>query len=154
MSLLGKTFFALAMATASLAALVVAAYWWANTVPSRPTGVSANAVFLWAPYVGLPGARRGWWLGCWEEGAHNRCKLNSIDGRVEYEGDFVPYGHEGLISRSQLTIDAAKTREHKLWVGNALVPLVYLKNGEILIPASKYEEGVHLLQQQQPPQPQ
>jgi hypothetical protein len=40
------------------------AYWWANTPPSRPRGVPSNAVWLWAPYVGLPGPKRGIWLSC------------------------------------------------------------------------------------------
>jgi len=39
-----------------------------------------------------------------------------------------------------------KTRDNKVWVGRALVPLVYLENGDILIPAAKFEDGVRLLQ--------
>ncbi len=126
---------------------VVGSYWWANTVPSRPKGVSSNAVFLWAPYVGFPGPRRGWWLACSEQLGHNRCTLSGVDGDVEYEGEFVPYGRKAAIPRDQLSIDAIKTRDHKVWVGEALVPLIYLQNGEVLIPASRYEEGKRLLDQ-------
>ena len=39
-----------------------------------------------------------------------------------------------------------KTRRGAVWIGEALVPLVYLENGDVLIPASKYEEGLQLLQ--------
>lgn len=129
---------------------VVGAYWWANTVPSRPKGVSSNAVFLWAPYVGFPGPRRGWWLACSEQTGHNRCTLSGVDGNAEYEGEFVPYGRKPAIPADQLRIDPIKTREHKVWVGEALVPLVYLDNGEVLVPASKYEEATQFLEQRKP----
>jgi hypothetical protein len=141
-------------AVAALAATVVlliigvaGAYWRANTLPSRPRGVSSNAVFLWAPYVGFPGPRRGWWLACSEQAGHTRCTLSGVKGDAEYEGEFVPYDRNAAISADQLRINAIKTREHKVWIGEALVPLVYLDNGEVLIPASKYEEGIRLLQQ-------
>jgi hypothetical protein len=138
---------ALAATAAVLIIGVVGAYWWANTVPSRPKGVASNAVFLWAPYVGFPGPRRGWWLGCSEQAGHTRCTLSGVDGKAEYEGEFVPYDRNAAISADQLRIDAIKTREHKVWIGEALVPLVYLDNGEVLIPASKYQEGTRLLDQ-------
>jgi hypothetical protein len=126
---------------------VVGAYWWANTVPSRPKGVSSNAVFLWAPYAGFPGPRRGWWLACSEQARHAYCVLSGVNGDIEYDGEFVPYNHQAAIPADQLRINAIKTREHKVWVGKAIVPLVYLDNGEVLIPASKYEEGTRLLDQ-------
>ncbi len=65
---------------------------------------------------------------------------------MEYKGEFIPYAHKGPIPADQLTIDSAKTRRNKVWVGKALVPLVCLENGDTLIPASKYDEGVRLLQ--------
>lgn len=126
-------------------AVIVGAYKWANMEPKRPRAVSPNAVFLWAPYVGFPGPRRGWWMVCWEDNRLDYCRLSSIDGQTEYEGQFVPYGSKNLIPAIALGIDPAKTREHKVWVGQALVPLVYLKNGEILVPASKREEATRLL---------
>ncbi|HKD79290.1 MAG TPA: hypothetical protein VKH81_06315 [Candidatus Angelobacter sp.] len=124
---------------------IVVAYWWSNKIPNRPKGVSANSVFLWAPYVGLPAPRRGWWMACWEESGYNRCRLSGIDGDTKYEGEFVPYGHKGMVPADQLKIDPNKTREHKVWVEGELVPLVYLENGEILVPVSKYEEAARIL---------
>lgn len=126
---------------------LVGAYWWAATVPSRPKAVAPNAVFLWAPHVGFPGPRRGWWLSCAEGAGQDHCKLSDVDGNTEYEGGFVPYLSKHSVPVDQLKIDSEKTGEHKLWIGKALVPLVYLENGEILIPASKYQEGVQLLEQ-------
>ena len=124
---------------------VVGAYWWTSRVPSRPAGVPANAVFLWAPAVGLPAPRRGDWLACWEESEQILCQLNDIDGSLEYKGEFLPYAHKRAIPADELKIDSVKTRRNKVWVGKALVPLVCLENGDTLIPASKYDEGVRLL---------
>src|SRR5712675_1060352 len=140
-----RALIATAVTAAAFVAGICGPYWWSNTIPSRPKGVAANAVFLWAPYVGLPESRRGWWLVCWEADARNHCKLDGVDGSLEYEGEFVSYGHKGPVPANQLRINPTKTREHKVWVGDALVPLVYLDNGQILIPASQYEEGKRLL---------
>jgi hypothetical protein len=150
MSLFEKVVYTGGAITALLIAGVVSAYWWAGTVPSRPNMVAANAVFMWAPYLGVPGPRRGSWLLCWENAGHTRCKLSDVDGKTEYEGEFVPYGDKGPLGADQLKIDPEKSRDLKVWVGRALVPLVYLQNGKVLIPANKYEEGRRLLEHLEP----
>ena len=122
------------------------AYRWSNTVPRRPKGVRNDAVFLWAPYVGLPAPRRGWWIACWEASpGHPFCRLSDIDGATEYEGEFSPYRSMTGVPLNRLKIDPTKTRDHRIWVGDALVPLVFLENGEILIPTANYEKGKRLL---------
>lgn len=146
MTLFERSVYAIAGLGALLIVGVVVAYWWTSRVPSRPPEVRADAVFLWAPAVGLPAPRRGDWLACWEENGETLCQLSDIDGSMEYEGEFIPYTHKGPIPTGELRIDLMKTRRNKVWVGKALVPLVCLENGDILIPASKYEEGVRLLQ--------
>ncbi len=65
---------------------------------------------------------------------------------MEYAGAFIPYARNGPISNGELRIDPMKSRLNAVKVGEVFVPLVYLESGEILIPASKYEEGVRLLQ--------
>lgn len=150
MTLFEKATYAVAAGIALLIVGLVVAYWWAGRIPSRPKGVAANAVFLWAPHVGFPGPRRGWWLSCSEDAGHNRCKLSDVDGNTEYEGEFVPYGDKGPVPADQLKINPEKTRDNKVWIGSALVPLVFLQNGKVLIPASKYEEGARLLEQLKP----
>jgi hypothetical protein len=145
-----KATIALCVAGTLLILGVIGAYWWANTVPSRPRGVPTTAVFLWAPYVGLPGPRRGSWLACSEKAGHNRCTLSGVDGNIEYEGEFVPYGRKDAIPADQLRIDPIKTREYEVWVGEALVPLVYLDNGVVLLPASNYKEATRLPEQFKP----
>jgi hypothetical protein len=128
-------------------AAILGAYWWANIPPSRPRELSANAVWLWAPSVGLPAPKRGIWLACWN-GSHDgkcRCKTIDKDGRTLYEGMFLPYRQERPVSGSDLTINIEQTQQHHIDQGiflqGELVPLVYLKNGDVLIPAAKYEDG-------------
>ena len=150
MTLFEKAIYAVAAAVALLIVGLVVAYWWAGQVPGRPKGVAPNAVFLWAPHVGFPGPRRGWWLSCLEDVGHNRCRLSDVDGNTEYEGEFVPYGDKGSVPADQLKIDPEKTRDNKVWIGSALVPLVFLQNGRVLIPANKYQEGARLLEQLKP----
>ena len=146
MSLLERATYAVAGILAALIVGYVIAYWWTGRVPSRPAGVRADAVFLWAPAVGLPAPRRGDWLACWRENQQTLCEVDNIDGSFEYKGEFVPFGEKELVSTSALKIDALKSRQNAVWVDHALVPLVCLESGEILIPASKYEEGVKLLE--------
>jgi hypothetical protein len=146
MTLLEKAVYVVAGMMATLIVGIMLAYWWTARVPSRPRGVRADAVFLWAPAVGLPAPRRGDWLGCWQESGQILCQLNDIDGSLEYKGEFVSYDHKGPTAAKDLRFDSMKTRRDAVWIGEALVPLVYLENGDILIPASKYEEGSRLLQ--------
>ena len=62
----------------------------------------------------------------------------------------MPYGHAGPLQSQQLKIVPAKTeRAKKMWIGKALVPLVYLENGVVLIPDARYEDGKRLLEQHQ-----
>jgi hypothetical protein len=150
MTLFEKAAYTVAAGIALLIVGLVLAYWWAGLIPSRPQGVAANAVFLWAPHVGFPGAKRGWWLSCWDSAGHDRCKLSDVHGNPEYEGEFVLYGDKGSVPADQLNIDPEKTSDNKVWVGSELVPLVFLQNGKVLIPASKYEEGARLIQQVKP----
>ena len=149
MTVFEKSIYAVAAVVALLIGGLVVAYWWAGRMPSRPRGVAANGVFLWAPHVGFPGPRRGWWLSCWVDAGHDRCKLSDVDGHAEYEGEFVPFGDKTPVPADELKIDAEKTSDNKVWIGSALVPLVVLQTGKVLIPVSKYEEGARLLQQRE-----
>jgi len=142
----------------SVVALVVAAvplsFWWANTVPSRPGSVAQDAVFLWAPHVGLPAPKRGWWLVCTQNQMRNQCKLSSKLGVTQFEGDFVPFNRPGPIAAPDLVIDVRRTeRAQKYFIGDALVPLVYLEDGGILIPLAKLKEGSNAIKQMQQANP-
>lgn len=149
MTSIKKAFYIVALLAIPILLIVwlVALEFLANRVPGRPREVARDAVFLWAPAVGFPGGlpRRGWWLACWEEAGRDLCKLSDIDGQTMYEGEFIRYGDRGSVTGKELQIDASKSMEEKVWVGHELVPLAFLKNGEVLIPASAYDEGVRLL---------
>jgi hypothetical protein len=122
-----------------VSAWLVATWLLANRVPSRPKGVGQNAVFVWSPAVGFPRGlpRRGSWLDCREKAGRDRCKLSDMSGRTEYESEFVRSGDRGAIIGNELQIDSSKSAQEKVWVGNVLIPLACLKNGEVLIPASR-----------------
>jgi len=147
MALLEKVIYLIAGLILFMVVAFAGAYWWTSRVPSRPAEVRADAVFLWAPAVGLPAPRRGSSLSCGEESHHILCQLNNIDGAFEYKGEFIEYREKRLIPPSELKIDAEKTRDNKVWVGDALVPLVYLQSGQVLVPVTKYDESVRLLQE-------
>jgi hypothetical protein len=133
------------LAVVSLFLLVAGAFWWSGQVPSRPKTVSPDAVFLWAPNIGVPGPRRGSWLSCKAEAGHNTCKLSDIDGGAQFEGDFVSFPDRGLVPAEQLEIDPKKTTKNNVWVDDKLVPIVVLKNGRILAPAIKYQDAERML---------
>lgn len=80
----------------------------------------------------------------------DHCKLSDIDGKTEYEGAFVSYSNQGSLPADKLHIDPIKSREHEVWIGEALVPLIYLRSGEILIPMNAYEQGAAVLRTQNP----
>jgi hypothetical protein len=121
------------------------AYRWSSTPPNRPGEVTPNAVFLWAPHVGLPAPRRGWWLSCRYETNRDYCRLSDIHGTTQYDGEFITYGTKTALPASELKIDPEKSTEHKVWVGNTLVPLVYLRDGSVLIPRQSYDAGLRAL---------
>jgi len=129
-----------------LIAAFFVSFWWSTKTPRRPASVAKNAVFLWAPHVGLPAPRRGWWLSCRYDGGHDYCTLSDMHGNTEYDGEFTTYRTETAELGKQLIIDPDRTTEQKIWVGEKLVPLVYLQNGTILIPRENYGAGVRALQ--------
>ncbi|HWR35442.1 MAG TPA: hypothetical protein VN622_06185 [Clostridia bacterium] len=142
LSLFEKSVAVLTVLVVAIIVAVVGGYWWSNSTPHRPRGVPESAVFLRAPATGAPGAPRGQWLSCWVSEGHNRCKLTDKDGSTKFEGDFLPYGRDGVVAEAQLKINLAKTtKQDSVWAGDTWVPLVYLDNGEVLIPAVQYEKG-------------
>ena len=120
-------------------------FWWAGRPPRRPKGLDQNAIFLPAPAVGLPAHKRGWWLSCWEVAGVDHCRQSDTDGATAYEGEFAPNQHTAR--SSELEIDTDKTQNAGLFlmVEGRAVPLIYLKDGAVLVPAAKYAEGLRVL---------
>jgi hypothetical protein len=129
------------------AAGVVGAFWWANTPPDRPHGVSGNAVFLWAGHVGLPAPKHGTWIECWVDAeiGVNKCKLTEMEGTPEYEGVFLANAGTTVIPQSDLKIEIEPTSNSDNWVRFDRLrgaPLIFLKNGSVLIPKDAYSQGL------------
>lgn len=128
--------------------LVIGRLWYNSVGPFRPRSVPKTAVLLRGPEVGFPGGPQGRWLACWESKGADRCRLSALDGTTKYESVFVPYGRKAPLPADQLDIDTNKTTEEDaeaIWLNNTWVPLIYLKNGDVLIPASQYDKGVLIL---------
>jgi hypothetical protein len=138
-------------------------YWWADTPPKRPANVPPSAVFFWGPPVGLPAHKRGDWITCWVDSKYNvdRCRVVEIDGSLLYEGVFVSFEGHASIPESDLVIDSKTTNlaqervglnatnEESIEPGPKYVPLIYLRNGQVLIPEKGYERGKQRLDELQ-----
>jgi hypothetical protein len=123
------------------------AYWWANVPPKRPKDVSSDAVFLWAGHLGLPAPKHGTWIECWTDVANgvNKCKLTEMNGTPEYEGIFLADTVTNPVPQSDLKIEAEATGDVTHWVslgGLRGAPLVFLKDGTVLIPKDAYRVGM------------
>lgn len=71
--------------------------------------------------------------------------MTSLKGETEYEGTFAEYPTKHAIPSGQLKIDPERSRDHKVWIDGALVPIVYLRNGSVLVPTEAYEQAVQTL---------
>jgi hypothetical protein len=99
--------------------------------------------------------KRGDWVSCWFETSKNAdfCRVVSFDGRLIFEGAYLPFPEQSPIHESELSIDAKKMNLAKEQVtvqatnpeapdpGPNSVPIVYLRDGSVLIPAESYEQG-------------
>lgn len=147
MTRLGKVSVIILAIVGASVLVIVGAYWWANIPPKRPQNVSSDAVFLWAGHLGLPAAKHGTWIECWvdTDNGVNRCKLTNMDGTVAYEGIFVANTGKAPVVPYNLKILSEQTGQSvDLWVRikGQLIPLVFLKNGSVLIPKDAYQEGM------------
>lgn len=125
---------------------VVGAYWWSNTPPRRPSDVSANGVFLWSGHLGLPAPRHGIWIECWSDSkvGADQCRLTEMDGTRSFEGAFLADTGRAAVPQSELEILSEQTSPSHLWVrvNGEPAPLVFLRNGKVLIPSDAYQEGM------------
>lgn len=119
--------------------------WWYSFPPKRPADVSPDAVFIWAPGVGLPAPKHGDWVNCWYEAKRDedQCRQVAVPTGDEYEGAFLPYEGKGPIRARNPEVDARATTEHQagVWTGRQFALLVYLRNGDVLIRTAAYPAG-------------
>jgi hypothetical protein len=67
-----------------------------------------------------------------------------MDGRRGFEGNFLADASKAAVPQSELQIDSEKTGQRTdLWVRvkGEPAPLVFLRNGKVLVPSGAFEEG-------------
>jgi hypothetical protein len=66
-------------------------------------------------------------------------------GQLGYQGVFLPYDGKIPMTERDIMIDPEGTNknwfERSVWVGEELVPVVQLRNGNVLIPEKAYAAG-------------
>jgi hypothetical protein len=120
--------------------------WWAGRPPARPANMPPNAIYIETGITPFKiGTTPGTWLGCWHDpnDRADHCRLTDEKGNLKYEDTFLPYSGRGSFQQSALTFDARRTGH--LWTGShekgIRVPVIYLTNGQILLPEAVFEEA-------------
>jgi len=90
----------------------------------RPATVPEDAVPI--PYI----AKTRLWAKCWAEGTQNHCRVFDPAGMLLHDDVFLTYGRGTPVAPSDLVIIPERSGPDYLW----------LKNGEILLPATNYRE--------------
>lgn len=106
----------------------------------------------------LPAPKHGTWIECWADAANhvNKCRLTEMDGSPGYEGVFLADTGRNPVPDSALQIEAEPTSDVTHWVSLGWfrgAPLVFLKDGTVLIPKDGYQAGMtkleHLRQEEE-----
>jgi hypothetical protein len=123
--------------------LIVA--WHGSRLPKRPANISPKAAFLEVGIVPFKFSTHGDWLDCWKDDRANmnRCKYTDEMGAVYYEDFVLPYDGTSPVPEEALLIDSKRTRTFHYGITdkNIRFPLIFLENGQILLPQSDYEWG-------------
>jgi hypothetical protein len=114
-------------------------------VPPRPANISSRGVFLEVGVVPFKLSTHGDWLECWKDDAANmnRCRYTDEKGAVYFEDFVLPYEGVSPVPAGELVIDPVRTGSFHYGVTdkNLRFPLIFLRNGQILLPQSDYEWG-------------
>jgi hypothetical protein len=126
--------------------------WWEKQPPPRPTHLPSTAVYYRGLALPFIINKNGDWVYCWFDTTQNsdRCRVTFVDGTLLFQGVFLPYRRQTPVPRDELLIDPEmmNTAQEQVEVdasieestvpGMCVVPLVFLRNGEILIPEKAY----------------
>lgn len=116
---------------------------WGTRVPRRPANISSKGVFLEVGVVPFKLSTHGDWLECWKDDGANtdRCRYTDEKGAVYFEDFVLPYEGVSPVPAGELVIDPVRTRSFHYGVTdkNLRFPLIFLRNGKILLPQSDYE---------------
>jgi hypothetical protein len=109
----------------------------------RPKYLSPNALYIERAVVPFKlSSTPGDWLDCWfdENEQLDHCKMTDDKGNPEFEDVFLPYEGQSPVSQDKLVFD---TGRGGIWIGSYEkgFPIVYLTNGEILLPRSEFEKA-------------
>ena len=117
--------------------------WWGSRIPKRPSNISSRSVFLERGSVPFKLSTHGDWLECWEDSTAtvDRCRLADEKGAIKFEDVFLLYEGPSPVPEKDLTFDVDKTRTLHYGVKGISLPVIFLQNGQILLPQSDYEWG-------------
>jgi hypothetical protein len=125
--------------------------WWAGRPPARPANVPTNAIYIETGVVPFKvRSTPGTWVGCWYDSTDqaDHCRLTDENGKLKYEDIFLPYEGQAPIQQTALIFDSQRTGH--LWTGSyekaVRVPVIYLTNGQILLPKAVFEEAKRKIQ--------
>ncbi len=123
----------------------LALMWWGSRIPRRPADISSRGVFLEMGVVPFKLSSHGDWLECWKDERANldRCKYTDEKGAIYFEDFVLPYDGISPVPEGELVIDTVRTRSFHYGVTdkNIRFPLIFLQNGQILLPQADYDWG-------------
>ena len=123
--------------------------WWGSRIPKRPANISSRGVFLEVGVVPFKLSTHGDWLECWNDEKANldRCRYTDEKGTVYFEDFVLPYEGISPVPEKELIIDPVRTSSFHYGVTDKDLrfPLIFLRNGEILLPQSDYEWGKQIV---------
>jgi hypothetical protein len=138
-----KKFARVAVKTVIILAAVV--LWWEGHTPRRPRSVSPNALFVLPNNVRFTLHKTGYWLDCWfdEQASVDRCRLTDEKGAGSFEDVFLPCIGQTPLPQSELVLKPRWTGQ--VWTRSPdkgiNAPVVYLEDGQVLLPQSFYAEA-------------
>ena len=141
-SLFGGHSYAVTVVTGAVLILAIAGTatnWWSSIPhePKRPSAVPENAVWI-------AESKSGQWVLCQvkEYGDKAQCTIWDYSGIVAYSGAFKTYKDSTLTPNKRLDINTQRTGEPRIFIHNVFVPVIFLTDHKILIPAEAYSRVI------------
>ena len=111
--------------------------------PALPGNMPAQSSFLQTGFNLQVNEPEGEWVACGQDAEQNTnfCRVSDARGIIVYQGDFLPLRAQGPLPTDQLEV--ATLRDAKFWVKSpsqaAPIPVIPLRNGQVLVPAGDRE---------------
>jgi hypothetical protein len=122
-----------------LAIVGTATNWWSSIPhePKRPSAVPEDAVWI-------AESKSGQWILCMvkEYGDKAQCTFWDYSGTLVYQGDFRIYRESPLSPNKKLDIDTQRTGEPGVFIHDVFIPVIFLTDHKILIPAEAYSRVI------------